>query len=154
MQPDSVTISGPDVVLDTITRLYTRPVILKKVKEDISGEVAIDTTGYKDLTLYTRDVSYSLDVEKYTEGNVLVPIEVINVPEGLNVVIFPKETLLFYQVSLQNYSKVTASDFRVVADFRKTMENQDFIIPEVVKKPEFTSNLRLNEKKIQFIIKK
>ncbi|GAB2776294.1 CdaR family protein [Salinimicrobium soli] len=154
VQPDSITISGPDVVLDTISSLYTKPVKLKKIKDDFSGSVDIDTSGYKDITLYTRQVNYSMDVEKYTEGNVLVPIEIINVPEGLEVVIFPKESLLFYQVSLKDYNKVTASDFRVVADFRKTREDQDFIIPEVVKKPEFTNNLRLNEKKIQFIIKK
>ncbi len=85
-------------------------------------------------------------MEKFTEGNVQVPIELINVPEGLNVVIFPKETVLFFQVNLKEFSKVTASDFRVVANFNNVRDNQDFLIPEVAQKPEFTSNIRLNEK--------
>lgn len=99
-------------------------------------------------------MNYTLQVTKFTEGNVQVPIELTNVPDGMNVVIFPKETRLFFQVNLSDFNKVTASDFRVVANFKNIRENQDFLIPEVIQKPEFTTNIRINEKKIQFIIKK
>ena len=154
LQPDSVKVSGPDELLDTITALQTVPLILKKVKSNISGTIAIDTANYKGLTLYTELVNYSTAVEKFTEGSVTVPIELINAPEGMDVVIFPKETVLFYQVNLNDYSKITASDFRVVADFSEVRENQNFLIASIIKQPTFTTNLRLNEKKIQFIIKK
>lgn len=154
LTPDSVRVSGPNDLLDTLTRLKTEKLKLKKVKEDLEGKVKIDTSGLRNLTLYTGEVDYFLNVEKFTEGSVQVPIELINVPEGLNVVIFPKETLLFFQVILRDYKRVSASDFRVVADFGELQENQDFLIPEISKKPTFTSNLRLNENKIQFIIRK
>ncbi len=154
LQPDSVKVSGPDALLDTLDRLHTAELNLKRVKEDVSGKIKIDTAGFKHLTVYEPFLSYSLDVEKFTEGSVQVPIELINVPEELNVIIFPKETLLFYQVALKDYSQVVASDFRVVADFSQVQESQDFLIPQIVKQPGFTTNLRLNEKRIQFIIKK
>ena len=152
--PDSVRVSGPDNILDTLSRLQTQKLSLSKVKADQSGTVLLDTTGLPDVTFYRDRVKYNVDVEKFTEGNVQVPIELINVPQGLNVVIFPKETVLFYQVNLKDFSKVTASDFRVVANFADVRGEQDFIIPEVLQKPAFTSNIRLNEKRIQFIIKK
>ena len=151
---DSVRVSGPREILDTLTQLKTRKLSLKKVKNDLSGKVEIDTSGFNNLTLYTNTIAYAADVEKFTEGNVVVPIELENVPRGLNVVIFPKETTLFFQVNLKNFNKVTASDFRVVADFSEVQDNQDFLIPKLLQKPEFTANVRLNEKKIQFIIKK
>lgn len=154
LQPDSVRVSGPDALLDTLSRLYTEKLNLKKIKENVSGKIKIDTTGFKHLTVYKPLLTYSIDVEKFTEGSVQVPIELINVPEDLNVVIFPKETLLFYQVTLKEYNQVVASDFRVVADFSQVQESQDFLIPQIVKKPGFTTNLRLNEKRIQFIIRK
>ena len=154
IKPDSVKVSGPDELLDTLTQLTTRSLKLQKVNEDLEGSVKLDTTGIKDLTIYTPEVEYVLDVEKFTEGSVEIPIELINVPAGLNVVIFPKKTLLFYQVVLEDYNKVDASDFRVIADFGKLQKNQDFLIPEISKKPAFTTNNRINEKKIQFIIKK
>jgi hypothetical protein len=154
IQPDSIRVSGPDNILDTLSRLYTLPITLTKTNADQSGTVALDTTSLPNVTFYRSRVGYTVDVEKFTEGKVQVPIELINVPQGLNVVIFPKETVLFFQVNLKDFSKVTASDFRVVADFNNVRGEQDFIIPEVIQKPDFTSNIRLNEKRIQFIIKK
>ena len=154
LHQDSIKVSGPGEILDTLTHLKTKVLNLKKVKNDLSGKVGIDTTGFHNLTLYTNAIEYSADVEKFTEGKVVVPIELEGVPKGLDVVIFPKETTLFYQVNLKNYNKVTASDFRVVADFSEVQDSQDFLIPKLLQKPEFTANVRLNEKKIQFIIKK
>jgi hypothetical protein len=154
IQPDSIRVSGPDNILDTLSKLYTLPITLPKTNADQSGTVALDTTSLLNVTFYRSRVGYTVDVEKFTEGKVQVPIELINVPQGLNVVIFPKETVLFFQVNLKDFSKVTASDFRVVADFDNVRGEQDFIIPEVIQKPDFTSNIRLNEKRIQFIIKK
>ncbi|UZH55303.1 YbbR-like domain-containing protein [Salinimicrobium tongyeongense] len=152
--PDSIRVSGPDNILDTLSSLVTKPLSLSRVKNDQEGTVYLDTTALPNVTFYQNRVRYSLDVEKFTEGKVQVPIEVINVPRGLNVVIFPKEVVLFFQVNLKDFNKVTASDFRVVVDFNNVRGEQDFLIPEVIKKPDFTSNLRLNEKRIQFIIKK
>lgn len=154
LEPDSVLVTGPDGLLDTLSVLYTKSLNLEDVKEDVSGQVLIDTAGYSHLKVYNPVVKYTVGVEKFTEGSVQVPIELINVPDDLNVVIFPKETLLFYQVALKDYNQVTTSDFRIVADFAQVKENQDFLIPQIIKKPVFTGNLRLNEKKIQFIIKK
>ena len=154
LEPDSVRVTGPRPVLDTLSTIYTMPLELKKASSDLRGNVALDSSGLKDVSFYRNTVNYSLEVEKYTEGKVMVPIELINVPEESNVVIFPKETLLFYQVNLEDYNKVTQADFRVIADFSKVEENQDFLIPEIAQKSPLTNNLRLNEKKIQFIIKK
>lgn len=154
LRPDSVMVSGPDDVLDTLTRLYTLPVKLTKISEDLEGTVRIDTSNLRNLSLYREEFAYSLNVEKFTEGKVRVPIELINVPDNQNIVIFPKETMLFYRVNLKDYEKVTASDFRVVADLATVEEDQDFLLPRVIEKPVFTSNIRLNEKKIQFVIKK
>ncbi|WP_029034654.1 hypothetical protein [Salinimicrobium terrae] len=154
IEPDSIKVSGPDNILDTLSRLYTQRLTLSKVKDDQKGVVYLDTTGLPNVTFYRNRVQYAVDVEKFTEGKVQVPIEIINVPQGLNVVIFPKEVVLFYLVNLKDFNKVTASDFRVVVDFNEVRGQQDFLIPEVIQKPDFTSNIRLNEKRIQFIIKK
>ena len=153
-EPDSVRVTGPDNILDTLSRLYTLPLKLSKVKDDKNGILHLDTLELPNVTFYRNEIAYAVDVEKFTEGKVQVPIEIMNVPRGLNVVIFPKEVVLFYQVNLKDFSKITASDFRVVVDFNNVRGEQDFLIPKVIQKPEFTSNIRLNEKRIQFIIKK
>lgn len=153
IRPDSVRVSGPGNILDTLSFLQTVPLEIKNISKDLSGKVALDTS-LSNVTLYQREVAYELEVEKFTEGKVKVPVDIINVPQGANVVIFPREVLLFFQVNLQDFKKVSASDFRVVVDFAQAGEDQNFLIPQIVEKPDFVTNLRLNENKIQFIIKK
>ncbi|HET8753698.1 MAG TPA: YbbR-like domain-containing protein, partial [Salinimicrobium sp.] len=154
LKPDSITVSGPDNILDTLNQLVTVPLTLKDVKDDLLGEIAVDTSNLKEITVYKNQLQYSLDVEKFTEGRVEIPVDLINVPPGLNVVVFPKEVILFYQVNLKDFNKVNAADFRVVCDFGEMGDTQNFLIPKIVKQPPMVTNLRLNENKIQFIIKK
>lgn len=154
LEPDSVTVSGPDNLLDTLNQLQTINLRLNDVKGDLAGQVALDTSRLGKISFYQNSVNYFLDVEKFTEGSVEVPVELINVPSGLNVVVFPKEILVFYQVNLNDFDDVKATDFRVVGDFSEVKENQDFLIPRVVQQPSFVTNVRINEKKIQFVIKR
>ncbi len=154
LNPDSVDVSGPESIIDTLTEIKT--FLLKKndISDDISGKVAIDTTGLGMLSFYLTEVSYALEVEKFTEGQVQVPVEVQNVPQGVNLSIFPQEVKLFYQVNLKQYDLVHPEDFSVVCDFEDITEGQDYLLPELVRKPEFVTNIRLSERKIQFIIKR
>lgn len=154
LEPDSITVSGPDNILDTLNQLVTVPLTLKEVKDDLLGKIAVDTSNLKKITVYQNKVQYSLKVEKFTEGRVVIPVDLINVPRNLNVVIFPKEVVLFYKVNLTDFKKVSAADFRVVCDFKEKGTTENFLIPKISKQPPMVTNLRLNEKKIQFIIKK
>lgn len=154
IRPDSVTVTGPDNLLDTLNQLQTATLRLNNVKSDLSGEVPIDTSGLGKISFYQNRVNYFLDVEKFTEGSLEIPVELINVPPDRNVVIFPKEILVFYQVNLNDFDDVEAADFRVIADFSEVQENQDFLIPRVAQQPSFVTNVRINEKKIQFVIKR
>ncbi|MEO2127795.1 MAG: YbbR-like domain-containing protein, partial [Christiangramia sp.] len=92
--------------------------------------------------------------EKFTEGSVEIPVEVINIPNGLNLAYFPKSVVVYYQVNLKRFDKINRSDFRVVCDYSEINEGDDFMVAKVVEKPELITNLRLNERRIQFVIKR
>ena len=154
LSPDSVDVTGPESIIDTISQLTTFPLKRSEISDDIRGKLVIDTTGLEMLSFYQHEVSYALEVEKFTEGQVLVPVEVENVPEDVNLKIFPQEVKLFFQVNLKQYDLVRPEDFTVVCDFEEITEGQDFLLAELIRKPEFVTNIRLSERKIQFIIKR
>lgn len=154
ISPDSIKISGPKGIIDEINALKTVPFKLKNVDSDVTGTVAIDTFGIGKITLYKRNVDYNLTVEKFTEGKVEVPINVINAPEEMDIAIFPKTVNVIFKVSLENFKEITKSDFRVICDYNDLEEGQGFFIPKVVKSPKMVTNLRLNINKVQFVIKK
>ncbi|MDT0688276.1 YbbR-like domain-containing protein [Salegentibacter sp. F188] len=154
LEPDSITVSGPQNVIDTITRVQTVNLKRNGINRDVSGMIPLDTANMNMISFYETEVRYSLEVEKYTEGSVQIPVEVTNVPDNLNLAYFPKRILLYYQVNLDDYEKVKASDFRVVCDYSRVREEQDYFLAEIIEKPDFVTNVRLSERKIQFVIKK
>lgn len=152
--PDSVKISGPENMVDTISAIQTMELDLTKVNKDLNGTVKLDTTGYGKISFYENSVKYFQKVEKFTEGNAEIPVEVINIPNGLNLAYFPKSVVVYYQVNLKHFDKVNKADFRVVCDYSEINQGDDFMVAKIVEKPEQITNLRLNERQIQFVIKR
>jgi hypothetical protein len=154
LQPDSIMLSGPATILDTLDIIKTKSLRINNISSDVSGKIRLDDSNLKDVSLYQNEVNYSVRTEKFTEGKAEVPIKLLNVPEGTNVVIFPKEVVVYYQVSLKDFDKIGPSSFEVVLDFANAHDSDGFLIAQILKKPNEVNNIRLNEKKIQFIIKR
>ncbi|MCB7479674.1 YbbR-like domain-containing protein [Christiangramia sediminis] len=154
LTPDSVKVSGPEKIIDSMLSVPTKTIKLNKVNTDLDGNVAIDTSGLGALSFYDNSVKYTQKVEKFTEGSVEIAVEVINVPEDLNLAYFPKTIVVYYQVNLKNFENVSPADFRLVCDYKNINEGDDYMIAQLVEKPGFIHNIRLNERRIQFVIKR
>jgi len=153
VSPDSITISGPKAILDTIKNLNTQPIRLKQVNKSLAGQVFLDTSNYKNVTFYNTKLTYKLEVDKFTEGKITVPITLINVPDNINVTIFPREVAIIYQASLHSFDSIQANDFKVTEDFNELDRTSDYFIPKITKKPLEAMQVRLSSTKIQYIIK-
>lgn len=154
LQPDTVRVSGPANILDTLEEVGTENIRINNISRDLKGTVELQKDGLENVTFSTDEVNYSLKTDKFTEGRVQIPIEMVNVPEDNNVVIFPKEVVLFYQVSLSDFEKVKPSSFKVIVDFQNALASDGYLLAQVVQKPAIVNNVRLNEKRIQFVIKR
>ena len=154
LKPDSVKVSGPEKIIDSIEIVQTESIKLNKVNQDMDGSVKIDTSGLGTISFYENSVKYFQKVEKFTEGSAEIPVEVINVPENLNVAYFPKTVIVYYQVNLKQFESVSAADFRVVCNYKDIKKGDDYMIAQIVEKPGFLNNVRLNERRIQFVIKR
>lgn len=153
-QPDSIMVSGPKGILDTLSEVQTKVLRLENINNDISGTVNLDTAKLERLTFYQTKIDYTLRTDKFTEGKVQVSIDLVNVPEGMNVVIFPKEVTVIYQVSLKKFNSVKKEDFKVMADFKNAVNSDGYLLVQLTEQPPQVNNVRLNEKKIQFVIKR
>lgn len=154
LQPDSIRISGPITVLDTLEFIRTKQLKINNISNDVKGKVQLESKNLNEVSLYQNEVNYSVRTEKFTEGKAEIPIKLLNVPEGTNVVIFPKELVVYYQVSLNDFEKIKPSSFEVAVDFKNANDSDGFLIAEITQKPTRVNNIRLNEKKIQFVIKR
>ncbi|MFS4481521.1 CdaR family protein [Hyunsoonleella sp. 2307UL5-6] len=153
--PDSVTIIGPEELVNAINVVNTEKIILTEIKSNISIKAKLNLPkNTADLKFSDNDVQFTANVEKFTEGVVTIPIQVINLPQDVSIKYFPKEVKVSYYTSLKNFNSISAKDFKVKCDFNKVDTKQSVLIPELVKLPSNVKHIKLNQKRIEFIILK
>ncbi len=152
LQPDSIKISGPQKLLDSTSVIYTNTIRKRDVQKDFKGSISL--TGYnKALTPYHDKVQYNVDVEKFTQRHLDIPIRIINAPPQLNITLYPSTVEITFNVSIERYNQIQKLDFEIVCDYKELEKHKKFFIPHMVKQPNNISNLTLSPRKIQYIIK-
>ena len=150
--PDSIAISGPKEIIDTIRNIYTKELKLTDLDNDFNQTVLLKKNWNNKIKYNTEKIHISGKVEKNTEGEIILPIYIINT-KGKNVKTFEKNIKAKYKVSLKNYDKVKASDFKIICDYNRTKKDSlDYLIPEIQKKSEYVTEVEIHPKKIEFLI--
>ncbi len=153
--PDSIMISGPSQVIDTIRSVDTESLNLEGLNVDYTSDLNINTQILPStVKVFPEKVEASVMVSKFTEGNQKIPITLNNVPEGVEIKIFPKEITVVYRVGLDRYNEISSRDFMVTADYAKASEESSFLTLELTDQPKSIHDVRLQEKQIQFVVLK
>ncbi|WP_299440525.1 YbbR-like domain-containing protein [uncultured Aquimarina sp.] len=153
LSPDSITISGPKRIIDTINYVATENLKLEGLNTDYKTTlpVKIDSLPPR-IEVVPKEVTAIIAVSKFTEGSQEIPITLMNIPEGKEIKIFPKEVRVVYRVGLDKYNEISLRDFKVVADYNKVSEDSSFLILELIDMPTSIHDVRLQDKQVQFVI--
>jgi YbbR domain-containing protein len=155
VSPDSITISGPSQVIDTIRYVSTENLNLEGLNVDYNSRLDINTEELQPtIKVVPSEVEANILVSKFTEGNQKIPITINNIPEGLEIKIFPKEISVIYRVGLDKYNEINPRDFIIIADYAKVSEESSFLTLELIKKPKSIHDVRLQVKQVQFVVLK
>lgn len=150
--PDSVTAVGPMGLLEQLKGVKTKSQSVENISNDVVLSLEIDTLAlYNKLRLSDTNFAYKQKVAKYTEGSFSIPVTVIGAQKDL-IKIFPREVVLFYVASLEEYDSILASDFEVGANFETRNNEEEFIVLTIDRKPDNVRNVRLETKQIKFIV--
>lgn len=152
LMTDSVQISGTQAHIDSVSKVYTKPLKLENVDSDLLEEVQLEQP--ENVVLYQSEIYFKLDVEKFTEKQMKIPVEVVNAPPNMEVSLYPAEVTVNFKVNLDKYQQIGQLDFLIVCDYKDLENNSEFFIPKVEEQPDFIQNLRLSPRTIDYIIKK
>jgi len=155
LDPDSVKIIGPSTLLAKVNYLNTKPFEVDNVKTPITEtlELYLDSID-KAITIPTKLVKLKTNVEKFTEGTLSVPIEVINVPKKITLTHFPKSINVYYFTSLKAFKTIKKEDFKVVCDYRELLGDRTYLTPKIVVQPDSIKRVRIQQQDVEFIITK
>ena len=155
LTPDTLSISGPEPLIDSISRYYTEQVHLENVTQDITQEIKLLPAPHPAIHLSADKVKFYIPVVEYTEGTIEIPITVITPSPEDSFVIYPKKITITYKVSLNDYNKVTSELFEATADFTKIdMSGDNKINVTIEKYPSFVKNINYTPKDVEYIIYK
>lgn len=153
--PDSVVVSGPKYLVDTTRAVVSKRITLENINTDQEITIDFELDHFpENLQIIPNQIKGIVDVEKFTEGTLVIPIQLMNTPKDKQVKIFPKNVTLVYRVSLAAYDHIKINDFKAIADYAKRGEANAFIPIQITKKPEQIQNMKLQEKQVQFVIVK
>jgi len=147
--PDSVFIYGSLSEISEINEVYTEKYEFKKVNKAISSQLKLVLPNR--IVAQQKEISLYINVEKYTEANLNIPINIDFSPQE-NIKIFPKHINIKYAVSLDNYSKIKPDDFLVMG-IQDTMVSGRLEV-SVKKQPKHIRILDYSPKMAEFILLK
>lgn len=150
--PDSVKLIGPSSVLKTISKVKTQYLELKEVKSDVNKTLLLQLDSLnKNIKTNIKQAKLMVNVSKFSEGVLDIPIQIINIPEGVKVNYFPKQVSLSFTTSLEKFNTIKSEDFNIVCDYNDASGNTT-LAPKLIKQPNNVKNIRLLQQKIEFII--
>lgn len=153
IEPDSIIISGPKSIIDTIKVVQTKSVKLKKLDQKVSKKMSL--IPINQVSFSRRSVMLSVPVEKYTELTVKVPVGIDNQPDSVKLLFIPKAVDVKCNVVLSKYFTLSPSMFKADVDFNqigtslnKKLKVKLSIVPEFVKMVDYSP------KYVEYIIEK
>lgn len=151
--PDTVTVTGPKRIVDTIRNIKTRYRKIKNINETESMAIRLTTT--RSISVSAKKVLVTIPVEQFTEAEFRVPVRLLNSPDSVNVRIFPDVVTVRCMVAVSDYKKIREAPFDAVIDLSGTDLNSfEKLQVSLRKVPPFISSLRVNPPKVDFLIEK
>ena len=150
--PDSISVIGSELVLESINAVTTKELILDNLKSSVNENLLLDIRN-TNLKYSNKSVKLFIDVEKSTESILDIPVSIINIPKDIELNYYPKMIKISFTVSLDNYQNYSSKDFKIICDFNQISLNGK-LTPEVINQPNLIKNLRLINNEIQYVFLK
>ena len=93
--PDSVMLYGDPNYLESIDRVFTRPLELKNLRNDAHGDIMLDVPP--GLRASEQSVSYSIQVTRYVEISSEIHVDVINLPADKYLSVYPSTAKVVFR---------------------------------------------------------
>ncbi len=154
IKPDSIVISGAESDVNKIDSIFTKTVKLKALEDTVIHTADLELPNNKGLEFSAKSVTVKVRYTNLTEGTFTIPVNVINLPSGYVLNVFPAKVSVKYQVPVQDFDKVNVGDFIAYVDFDEIGDNPEarFIGVKLRAAPAFLRKVTVEPKQLEFIL--
>lgn len=152
--PDSAVVSGAIENLNTIDSIISESLTLKNMNHSGEFELKLIPPS-SDISFEPSKVKVNIQIEKYTENSINLPVTVINKPSDLEVRASPDFVNIKYLVGLSRFNDFKSSDFEIVADYNDLKKNKLSRVNLILtNKPLWVRDVKIQTPKVEIIVSK
>ncbi len=149
--PDSVIISGPGTIVDSIRNVYTEPIRYTNLSDTVTGEFNIRPVNM--VTFSQQKVIATVPVDRFTEVEDRATVVSLNVPDSVEFIPIPGQVSFTYRVCISNYNRVRNNPLIPSIDFNEISDDNTLRLTVfLADTPGYISNLHFNPKVIEYLI--
>lgn len=153
IKPAWVTISGPYPMIDTIDFVSTENIVFDRINHNIKKTVSL--VSFENVEMEPSEVTLDLKIEKFTETSIQVPLKIKNLPQNLQMHVFPKTIKVTFSCGLSKCKNIQAKDFNFAIDYNEAIKNKgNQVEVKMLKKPEDAKDIHFTPKNVEFLIEK
>jgi len=151
-EPDSIEVIGPKNKINALKKI--QPLFEERDPIKTSFETQLSVKSDDPLiTLSEKTVLMKVGVDRFSEAKYLLPITMLNVPSDAVFKFFPSQVTLRFAAPLNTLGDVRPNDFTIGVDFNELSENKNSVRLVIFSAPEGISNIRLDPKEVQYLIR-
>ncbi len=156
IEPQKIKISGPKSIVDTIQEIPTELVRIQNNQPAKEIEVKIDPIFMKSKKLMTEDPSIKIraKIDKYTEYTLKVPVMITNIPNDIEISVFPNQVEIKFMISIGKLSMLKKEDFLVLVDCSELNIQYKKLKVNIEKYPPFVTSISINPAKVEYVLRK
>ena len=155
LNPDSVIVSGPETIVDTVSEIRTVRREFKNVIKKIDGKVPLVHMDWETVEYTLDDVRFEADIQRIGERTINeIPVSVVRVPQGVRVIVVPSTFSLKVQGGVNVLAKLKKEDIVATIDFRRRYLYRGKHIPAMIDVPEGITFSDARPKNFELIVER
>jgi len=148
IDPSSVTIYGPQEVIDTIKTVRTESLTMNNVSQNFDAILPLDLLGGC-IHSNVEEVKVEVQVEKFTEMDVEVPIKMT---DSLKMRFFPETMTVKCLVAMRDYASITPESFTVAVDKQQLKAMEPLLDVRLASWPPTVQIISTRPDKVEYLI--
>lgn len=149
IRPDSVLVYGEEETISHINAVAARTISGKDVRRSLNGVAKL--IPISDVRFSHEEVFYTLEVGRFVENTLKVPVVILDAPAYANVAIVPQEVTLKYRQEFGGGLRFSPQDFTVGVKYDDILLN-DVVKPQIVKAPAQVLDMSIAPKFVECIL--
>ncbi len=149
--PKEIEIYGVESVLKDIAEVNTNMLVIKELNDSISRKLEIEKL---DGVTFSKDfVEVTLIAEMFTEKSVNLPVQIVNNPQNVKVLLFPPEVKVVFNIGVNHFNTFDTHDVQIVLDFNEINQNDKSKKKlQVINHKSYIRNIKIQPSEVDYLL--